>query len=146
MKLKQMIFFENFYEISDHPENSKFLEPVNKNIIGKMKDEIKGNIISEFVGLKSKIYSLAFVTHEEIEKGKDVNKSVIKNIRHKEYVDVLLNKYFISHKMKRIQSKLHKIGTYDSCKISLSCFDNKRYILGDGTNSLAYFHEDVKIQ
>ena len=141
-----MIFFENFYEISDHPENSKFFEPINKNIIGKMKDEIKGSLIIEFVGLKSSIYSLALVTNEEIEKAKDVNKNVIKNIRHKEYVDVLLNKYFISHKMKRIQSKLHKIGTYDSCKISLSCFDNERYILGDGTNSLAYFHEDVKIQ
>ena len=68
MKLKQMIFFENFYEISDHPENSKFFEPINKNIIGKMKDEIKGNLISEFVGLKSNIYSLALVTNEEIEK------------------------------------------------------------------------------
>ena len=30
--------------------------------------------------------------------------------------------------------------------MSLSCFDNKRYIVGDETNSLAYFHEDVKIQ
>ena len=34
-------------------------------------------------------------------------------IRHKEFVDVLLNKKMIKHKMKRIQSKLHKIGTYD---------------------------------
>ena len=48
--------------------------------------------------------------------------------------------------MKRIQSKLHRIGTYDVCKISLSCSDDKRYILGDGINSLAYFHKDVKRQ
>ena len=41
------------------------------------------------------------------------------------------------HKMKRIQSKLHRTGTYEVCKISLSCFDDKRYILGDGINSLA---------
>ena len=47
--------------------------------------------------------------------------------------------------MKRIQSKLYRIGTYDVCKISLSCFDDKRYILGDGINSLAYFHEDAKL-
>ena len=45
--------------------------------------------------------------------------------------------------MKKIQSKLHRIGTYGVCKISLSCFDDKRYILGDGINSLAYFYEDV---
>ena len=43
------------------------------------------------------------------------------------------------HRMKRIQSKLYKIRTYDICKISLSWFDDKRYILDDGINSLAYF-------
>ena len=47
------------------------------------------------------------------------------------------------HKMKRTQSKLHKIGTYDVCKISLSCFDDKRYILNDGINTLAYFHKNT---
>ena len=46
--------------------------------------------------------------------------------------------------MKRIQSKLHKIGTYDVCNISLSFFDDKRYILDDAINSLAYFHKDIK--
>ena len=48
------------------------------------------------------------------------------------------------HNMKRIQSKLHRIGTYNVCKISLSCFDAKRYVLNDGVNILAYFHEDMK--
>ena len=46
----------------------------------------------------------------------------------------------------RIQIKLHRIGTYDICKISLSCFDDKRYILDDGINSLAYFCKNVKCQ
>ena len=47
------------------------------------------------------------------------------------------------HKMKRIQSKLYKIDTYDVCKISLSCFNDKRYILDDGINTVAYFHKDT---
>ena len=42
--------------------------------------------------------------------------------------------------MKRIQSRLQRIGTYDVCKISLSCFDDKRHVLDNGVNSLAYFH------
>ena len=46
--------------------------------------------------------------------------------------------------MKRIQSKLHKIGTYDVYKIPLSYFDDKRYVLNDGVNSLAYFHKYTK--
>ena len=49
----------------------------------------------------------------------------------KNFFDVLFNKKMMRHKMKRIQSKLHGIGTYDVCKISLSCFDDKRYILNE---------------
>ena len=45
--------------------------------------------------------------------------------------------------MKRIQSKKHKIDTYDLNKISLSWFDDKRYILNDGTTTSAYFHKDL---
>ena len=48
------------------------------------------------------------------------------------------------HNMKRIQSNLHRIETYDVCKILLSCFDDKRYILDDGINSLPYFHKEIK--
>ena len=48
--------------------------------------------------------------------------------------------------MKKIQSKLHRIGTYDLCKISLSCFHDKRYIFDDGIIFLAYFHKDIRSQ
>ena len=44
--------------------------------------------------------------------------------------------------MKRIQSKKYKLGTYEIEKISLSCFDNERYVLNDGIHTLAYFHKD----
>ena len=50
------------------------------------------------------------------------------------------------NKMKRIQIKLHRGGNYGVCKVSLSCSDDKRYILGNGINSLAYFHKDIKSQ
>ena len=62
------------------------------------------------------------------------------------YLDVLFNKKMTRHEMKRIQSKLHGIGTYNVSKISLSYFDDKRYILDDGINSLAYSHQDIKSQ
>ena len=58
------------------------------------------------------------------------------------FVDVLFNGKIIRHKMKRIQSKKHKLGTYEIDKISLSCFDDKRYVLDDGIRTLAYFHKD----
>ena len=83
---------------------------------------------------------------EKLKKQNRVNKNVVKNIRHEKYIYVLFNKKMIRQKMKRIQSKLHRIGTCDVCKISSSCFDNKRYILGNGINSLAYFHKDIRYQ
>ena len=43
--------------------------------------------------------------------------------------------------MKIIQSK-NKLGTYEIDKISLSCFDDKRYVLDDGIYTLAFFHKD----
>ena len=77
-----------------------------------MKDKFKGQKISEFIGLKSKMYSLMNVDDEEV-------------------IDVLFDKKVIRHNMKSIQSKLHGLGTYDVYKISLSCFDDKRYVLDD---------------
>ena len=102
-----------------------------------MKDEFNGTKISEFIGLKGKIYSLISVDNKEVNKAKGVNKT----LRHKECLDVLFNKKVNRHK--RIQSKLHEIGTYDIYKIPLSCFDDKRYVLDEGINILAYFYKDI---
>ena len=44
--------------------------------------------------------------------------------------------------MKTIQAKKNKIGTYEIDKISLPCFHDKRFVLEDGVNTLAYFHKD----
>ena len=48
--------------------------------------------------------------------------------------------------MKRIQDKKHKVRTYEINKISLICFDDKRFVLDDGFYTLAYFHKDFKKQ
>ena len=95
-----------------------------------MNDEFNGAKIIGFIGLKSKMHSLISNDDKEINKAKGINKK----LRHKSYHDVLF---------KRIQNKLHKIGTYDVFKISLSCFDDKRYVFKDGLNTLAYFHKDI---
>ena len=111
---------------------------VIKNVIGKMKDEYGGVIIDEFIGLKSKMYSIRKIDGSESSTAKGVNIATEFN----EFKDVLFNKKIIKHKMKRIQAKKHKIGAYEIDKISLSCFDDKRYVLDDGTHTLAYFHKD----
>ena len=70
----------NLFDFSDYPLDSKFFDPVNEKVIGKMKDEFKGKIISEFGGLKSKMYSLIDVDDEEATKAKGVNKKIKQRI------------------------------------------------------------------
>ena len=48
--------------------------------------------------------------------------------------------------MRRIHAKKNKLGTYEIEKISLSFFDDKRFVLNDGIHTLAYFHKDLKKQ
>ena len=58
------------------------------------------------------------------------------------FKDVLVNEKIIRHKIKRIQCKKHKLGTYEINKIYFSCFFDKRYVLDDRIRTLAYFHKD----
>ena len=82
---------ENLFDFSDYTPDLKFFDLVNKKVIGKMKDEFKGEIISELVGLKSKMYSLVSVDGKENKKAKGVDENVVKNTIHKEFVDLLIN-------------------------------------------------------
>ena len=65
-------------DFSDYPQDSIFLDPANKKVVARMKDELRGKIISEFIGLKPKMYSLIAVDGVGIKKAKGVNKNVIK--------------------------------------------------------------------
>ena len=58
-------------------------------------------------------------------------------------MDVHSNEKVIRHIMKGIKPYNHRIFTYESNKISLSVFDDKRYIKDDGINTLAYGHKDI---
>ena len=55
---------KDLFDFSDYPKNSKFYYFTNKKVIGKMKDELSGKVISEFIGLKLKMYSLISVDNE----------------------------------------------------------------------------------
>ena len=98
---------KHLFDFSGYPKDSIYHDSLNKKVLGKMKDELNGVKIIEFVGLKSKMYLLIAENNKEINKAKEVNLK----LRHSEYLDVLFNKKVARHKMKRIQSKLHEIGT-----------------------------------
>ena len=142
----QDFFNENDkFDFSEYNKSSKFFNEVNKKVIGKFKDEACGKPITEFVGLKSKMYSYTKDNNQEIKTAKGNKKCVVKkDIKNEDYKNTLFNKMQLHHKMKTIRSDKHQLGSYEINKVSLSCFDDKRHILEDGINSYAYGHYNIK--
>ena len=93
---------KDMFDFSNYPEDSKFFDQTNKEVIGKMQDESEGKIIDEFVGLKSKMYSMKNIDGKESNTAKGVNIATEFN----EFKDTLSKKKKkIRHKMRRIQGK-----------------------------------------
>ena len=130
---------KELFDNSDYPKGSPYEFQENKKVIGKFKDESWGKIISEFVGLRSKMYSYIMEDGKGGMTAKGIKKNVIKkNIMHEDYKNTLLNEEQMRHKMRTIRSVKHKLQSFEINKISRSCFDDKRYIHDNGTSSYAY--------
>ena len=133
------------FDNSDYPESSPYFDKTNKKVIGKFKDEACGIPITEFVGLRSKMYSYIKDNQKGGKTAKGIKKNIIKNnIKHADYKEVLFNNKQIHHTMKTIRSSNHQLGSYELNKVSLSCFDDKRYIANNGIKSFAYGHHCIK--
>ena len=103
-------FFKHkpLFDFSNFSKDSKFYDNQNEMVVGKMKIIYRGIPINKFVGLKSKMHSMLKDDGKESNTAKGINTATEFN----EFKDTLFNKKVIRHKMKRIQSKKHKIGTY----------------------------------
>jgi hypothetical protein len=136
---------EDCWDNSDYPKDSPYHSSHNKKVIGKFKDEAGGVPITEFVGLRSKMYSYVKENGKGGMTAKGVKKYVITNkLTHENFKDVISNSKRLRHNMNTIRSKKHTIGTYEIRKITLSCFDDKRYLLEDGVTSYAYGNRRIK--
>ena len=139
-------FFDNkdIFDNSDYNKKSPFYFDYNKKVIGKFKDEAAGIPVTEFVGLRSKMYSYTLDNKQSKRTAKGIKKNIIKNnLSHDNYKKVLLSEEQIHHSMKTIRSMKHQLASYELNKISLSCFDDKRYIHENGITSFAYGHYKI---
>ena len=126
---------KHLFDFSDYPKDSKFFDPTNKTVIDKMKVVSEGKLINEFVGLKSKMYSMKNIDGKESNTAKGVNIATKFN----EFKETLFNKNVVRHKMKRVQCEKRKVRTYEINKISLLCFDDRRFVLDDDFIHLLIF-------
>ena len=127
---------KELFDLSNFSKSSKYYCDENKKIVGKMKDEYGGKSILKFVGLKSKMYSILDESNNE----KITSKGHNGFIEFQEFYDILFKKKILRHTMRGIKSKNHDLGICETNKRSLSCFDDKRYILKNGINTLACGH------
>lgn len=119
-------------DTSEYSNNNIFLLPIlNKKVIGMMKDENKGNIMLEFVGLRSKMYSLTAINLNEVKKSKGVKKSAVAKLSINDYRKCLFERKIVCDDMLMFRSVAHQLYTYKLNKIVLSPEDDKRKIMED---------------
>ena len=155
MKLKPMMCIKiylktNIYSTTVIMQLTAQSSTNRTKLIEKFKDETCVNSITGLVGLRAKMYSYMTQNHYNGKTAKGIKKYISlinKQVSHANYKGTLMNnkQLFHVHEMNKIRSEKDELGSFKLNKVSLSCFDNKRYILDDGISSLAYGHKYIRI-
>ena len=146
MNIKTNDFYEdiasdvkNRLDTSNYEVNRPLLMGKNKKVIGLMKDELGGKIITEFITLRPKTYSYLTDDGKEDKKAKGTKKCAIKKmIKFNDYKKCLLNDEVILKSQQRFISKKHDVYTENINKIALSNNDDKRIISSNKITSYPY--------
>ena len=130
---------ENRFDTSNYEVNRPLPMAKNKKVIGLMKDELGGKIITEFVTLRPKTYSYLTDDGKEDKKAKGTKIWVIKKmIKFNDYNKCLLNDEGILKSQQRFISKKHDVYTENINKIAVSNNDDKRMLSSDKITSYPY--------
>ena len=133
---------KHLYDFSDYSEGHFLHSDENKKVVGKMKDEMAGKIVYEFVGLRAKMYSFLYDNNNKsVEKKvcKGITQSVRNNLKHENYLNTLINEEQLSATMTCFRSYDHQNYTIDLKKVALSPYDNKKFRL-NAIYSRSYGH------
>ena len=130
---------DNRFDTSNHEVKRPLSIGKNKKVIGLMKDELGGEIITEFITLRPKTYSYLTDNDKIDKKAKGTKKCVIKKmIKFDDYKKRLLNDKVILKSQQRFISNKHDVYTEDVNKIGLSNDDDKRIVSPDKISSYPY--------
>ncbi|XP_029672378.1 uncharacterized protein LOC115241009 [Formica exsecta] len=118
------------FDTSDYAvDNAYGISLANKKVPGLMKDENNGAIMTEFVGLRAKMYALRVEGKLDTKKIKGVKSGVVaRTITFDDYARCLRREIEITREQSCVRSKLHEVYTVSESKIALNPYDDKRYI------------------
>ena len=118
---------EKRYDTSNDEVDRPLPKEINKNVIGLMKDGLRGKIIKEFVALRTKIYLYLTDDDKNVKKAKGTKNCVIKRIlKFDDYNDCLFQNEIITKLQQRFKSEAHCVYTEEVNKIALGSSDDKR--------------------
>ena len=130
---------EKRFDTSNYEVNRPLPTGKKKKVIGLMKDELRGKIITEFITLRPKTYSYLTDDCKEDKKAKGTKKCVIKRmIKFNDYKNCLLKDEVILKSQQRFISKKHDAYTENINKIALSNNDDKRIVSSDKIANYPY--------
>ena len=136
---------EKRFDTSNYEVNRPLPTGKNKKVIGLMKDELGGKIITEFVTLRQKTYSYLTDDGKEDKKAKGIKECIIKRmIKFNDYKNCLLKDEVILKSQQRFISKKHDAYTENINKIALSNND-KSIVSSDKITSYPYRYKGKKI-
>ena len=98
---------KEYFDLGNYSKIRKYFCNNNKKVLGKIKDGYRGNVIKEFIGLRSKMYSILDTKNNE----KSTHKGHNSYIKYGEFRDTLVNEKVLRHKMREIKSKNHTLIT-----------------------------------
>lgn len=136
------IIYENrkYFDLSNYPRENKCFNERNKKKPGTFKNEHPKDPIIRFVGLRSKLYAFVKASNTNEKKAKGISRVVLKDRNFDDYLEALKGDIPSKYGFQSIVSKKHKVCTMNQLKVALSCFDDKRYILNNGVDTLSFFH------
>ena len=127
------------FDTSSYTFDRPSLTGINKKVIGLMKDELGGDIITEFVALRPKAYSYVTNNFIDMEKAKGTKKCVVnKMLRFNDYKKCLFDNGKMLKSQQRFERENHEVYTENINKIALSCDDDKRIVKSDRITSYPY--------
>ena len=136
---------EKRFDTSNYEVNRPLPTGKNKKVIGLMKDELGGKIITEFVTLRPKTYSYLINNCKEDKKAKGTKKCIVKKmITFNDYKNCLLKDEVILKSQQRFISKKHDVYTENINKIAFSNNDDIRIVSSDKITSYPYGYKGKK--
>ena len=110
------------FDTSNYIYNRPLPIGVNKKVLGLMKDELGGGIITEFVALRPKAYSYKTEDNVELKKAKGTKKCIInKMLSFNDYKNCLFDNVKVLRSQQRFKNENHIVYTGNINKIALSC-------------------------